>query len=159
MLGGKTNRVAKTERPRIINAEIGGAALGLVAQQNDRFTGAAHELREIGIGRRHPHLRVDHEEDAIGQLYRHLGLGAHAAGERFNIALFKACGVNDREIQIGNFRRAFATIARNAGLVIDQRKFFADEPVEKRRLAYIRTADDGDGERHGVQIRCRRTAA
>ena len=35
-------------------------------------------------------------------------------------------------------------VARDAGLVIDQRLIAADEPVEKARLADIGPADDGD---------------
>lgn len=35
-------------------------------------------------------------------------------------------------------------VARNAGLVVDDRNAFFDDAIEERRLAYIRPSDDGD---------------
>jgi hypothetical protein len=44
--------------------------------------------------------------------------------------------------------RTFAAVTRHTGLIVDQRKLLADQPVEQGRLADIRTADQCDGERH-----------
>ena len=43
---------------------------------------------------------------------------------------------------------ALAQVARDPGLVVDQRQPPADQAVEQRRLADVGPADDGEGERH-----------
>ena len=48
-----------------------------------------------------------------------------------------------------SLRLALAAVARDAGLVIDQRKLLPDQAVEQRRFADIGPADDGDREGHG----------
>ena len=47
----------------------------------------------------------------------------------------------------------FAAVARHARPVVDQREPLADQPVEQRRFADVRPADDGDGEAHGPRYR------
>ena len=68
--------------------------------------------------------------------------------ERFLGGLFKAGGVDDAEFEIAETRLAFATVAGDAGLVVDERQLLADQPVEQGRLADIRPPDDGDERRH-----------
>ena len=53
-----------------------------------------------------------------------------------------------REVEIAEPRLALAAVARDARPIVDQRQPPADQPVEQRRLADIRPADDGDGEAH-----------
>src|SRR5690606_2283975 len=52
--------------------------------------------------------------------------------------------VDHGEVQPQQVRIAEAAVARDAGLVVDQRELLADEPVEQRRLADVGTADDDD---------------
>jgi len=78
-----------------------------------------------------------------------LGLRRHAVRQAVGRGLFEACRVDRRKGQIAEPRLAFAPIARDAGLVIDQRLPPADQPVEQGALADIRPADDRDGEVHG----------
>ena len=47
---------------------------------------------------------------------------------------------------------ALAQVARHPGLVVDQRQPPADQPVEQRRLADVRPADDGEGEGHRPRL-------
>src|SRR3982074_882015 len=46
-------------------------------------------------------------------------------------------------------RLTSAAIARNTGLVVDQRELLPDQPVEQRRFSDIGPADDGNREGHG----------
>ena len=89
---------------------------------------------------------VDHEEDGVGLGDGGLGLDAHAPGEARRLALLEARRVDDREAEIAELGVALAAVARDAGLVVDQRQLLADEPVEQRRLADVWPADHGDGE-------------
>ena len=52
----------------------------------------------------------------------------------------------DGETQVAELRLALAAVAGDARRVVDQRQPPADQPVEQRRLADIRPADDGDTE-------------
>ena len=47
-----------------------------------------------------PGARVDDEEDRVAIGERGLGLGAHAAGERFGVAFFQPGRVDDGEGEI-----------------------------------------------------------
>ena len=84
----------------------------------------------------------------VGLRDRGFGLRPHAAGQAFRRRLFKAGGVDDGEIEIAEPGLAFAAVAGHARPVVDQRDAPADQPVEQRRLADIRPADNGDGETH-----------
>ena len=88
--------------------------------------------------------RVDDEQDRVAILESLLRLCAHAPGERFGIALLEASRVNDRECEIGKSRVAFAAVAGDARLVIDQRELASHQTVEQRRFADVRPADDRD---------------
>ena len=97
--------------------------------------------------------RVDHEQHGVAIVQRRLGLRAHAAGQRGRVALLQARGVDNGEVEVAEARLALAPVARDAGLVVDQRELAADEPVEQRRLADVGPADDGD---FGAQTCCGR---
>ena len=49
-----------------------------------------------------------------------------------------------REFEIAKPAHAFAAVAGDAGLVIDQRELLPDQPVEQRRFADIGPADNHD---------------
>ena len=65
------------------------------------------------------------------------------------VAFFEPGGVDDGEAQIGEFCVAFAPIARHARRVVDQRQLPTDQPIEQRRFADVRPADDRDFGGHG----------
>ena len=109
---------------------------------------AAHEIGEGAVDRRQAGARIDQEEDRIGRGDRGFGLRPHAAGQALGRRLLEAGGVDHREGEIAEPRLALAAVAGDARPVVDQREPLADQPVEQRRLADIRPADDGDGEAH-----------
>ena len=53
------------------------------------------------------------------------------------------------KVEIAEPRGRFAAVTGDAGRVVDQGEPPAGQPVEQRRFADIRPADDGDGEAHG----------
>ena len=146
-------RAGSARRGRVVGLVGAGAprrALGLVGEQEDRLVGAAQRLREMPVGAGHAGARVDHEQDRVAIGERRLGLRAHAAGQRGRIALLQPGGVDDGEGEIAELRLALAAVAGDAGLIVDQRELAADQPVEQRRLADVRAADDGDFGGHGL---------
>ena len=48
------------------------------------------------------------------------------------------------KLEVAEAGLALAAVAGHAGQIVDQRQLPADQPVEQRRLADIRPADDGD---------------
>ncbi len=149
MLGGDRDRLAEPERERLQHAGLAVAALALVGDDDGVASGAARQLGEGAVRRRQPGAGVDHEQQDIGFGDGGLGLGPHAALEALGLGLFKAGRVDDAEFEMAEPAVALAAVAGDAGAVVDQRQALADEAVEERRLADIRTADNGDGEGHG----------
>ena len=100
----------------------------------------------MAVDRRHALARIDHEQRDVGLVERALGLRPHAAGKRLGRRLFEPGGVDQPEVEIGDMPLALAAVAGHPGQIVDQRQLAADEPVEQRRLADIRPADDRDRE-------------
>ena len=153
VLGRDLDGVAKPERVGFHRTDFAVLALGLVGYQHHRFVGAAGELGKGAVVRREADAGVDHEHQRVGEFDRGFGLLLHPCGQRALGALVEPCGIDDGEFEIAEPGRALAAVAGDAGLVVDQRKLLPDQPVEQRRLADIRPADDGDGERHEKSVR------
>ena len=149
MLGRERDRIAEAEPEGLVGLQVAGPALGLVGQQDHGLARPAHEVGEVPVVRGHADARVDDEQDRVGISQRLLGLRAHASGQGRRFGLLESGRVDDREAEVAEARLAFAAVARHAGLVVDQRELLADEPVEQRRLADVRPADDGHREVHG----------
>ena len=150
MLGGEGDRLAKAEAKHLVDAGLPRGAFRLVGDDDDRLAGAAHRLRKMLVGGGEPGARVDHEQDRVAIDERCFRLRAHAPGERFRIALFEAGGVDDGEGKVRDPALALAAIAGDARLVVDERQPAPDQPIEQRRLADVRPADDRDLGAHVV---------
>ena len=94
--------------------------------------------------------RIDQEEHRVGLRDRRLGL-RRPCGRRGSPAPRSSRPAVSIAVKSRSPSRAvaLAAVARHARQVVDQREPLADQPVEQRRLADIRPADDGDGEAHG----------
>jgi hypothetical protein len=148
VLGGDRDRVAKPKRKRLCRTRLALSAFALVGDQHHRLAGLAHEVREGAILRRQARARIDDEHQRIGRLNRHRGLFAHARGERSLGAVIEPRGVNHGEAEIAQACVAFAPVARDARLVIDQRQLLANKAIEQRRLADVRASDQCNREGH-----------
>jgi hypothetical protein len=130
VLGRDRHRLAETERIGFQHARLGGTAFALVGHQDRGLAGAPHDIRERLVDRRRTRPGVNQKEHRIGGGERGLGLRLHAAGEAVGRGGLQAGGINHREVEIAEPRRAFAAVAGDAGQVIDQRQALADQPVE-----------------------------
>ena len=140
MLGGNRDRVAEAEVEGFVSAVAPGRPFRLVGDEDHRLAGTAHALGEVTIAFGHAGARVDEEQHGVAIGERRLGLGAHAPRQRLAVARLQAGGVDDGEDEIAEPRFAFAAVAGDAGLVVDQRQLAADQPIEQRRLADVRAA-------------------
>ncbi len=84
-----------------------------------------------------------------------MGLRLHAAGQALRRGLFQAGGIDQREVQIAKPAKAFAAVAGDARLVVDQREPAPDQTVEQRRFADIGSADNHDFWNHGAILQGR----
>ena len=149
MLGRDRDRLAEAKRIGIEHARFGGAALGLVGEQDHGPPGFAQEVGKGPIERGRAGAGIDEKERHVRGRDGGLGLRLHAAGKAVGGSLLEPCGIDHRESQIAELRPPLAAIAGDTGLVVDQSQAAPDEAIEQGRLADIRPAHDGDREAHG----------
>ena len=130
-----------------MRARCAGSALRLVGDQDDRLADRAQHLGEMPVERRHAGAGVDQEQADVGRAHGGLGLGRIRPARLSGRGVVEAGGVDGGELEVAEPRLALAPVAGDARAVVDQRQPPADQPVEQRRLADIRPADDGDAER------------
>ena len=97
---------------------------------------------------------VDHEQHDVGRRDRALGLRAHLSRQRRRIHGLEAGReptprVDHPELAAVPVRFELLAVARDAGLLLDDRTAPPDEPVHERRLADVGPADHGDDGRCG----------
>src|SRR5690349_21805161 len=155
MLGAERDRLAESERERLKQARVAGAAFRLVGNRHHRHFLRAQPAGDFFIERGEPGARVDHEQRRVGAFDADFGLLAHPARKRVLVLVFPARGVDDGEFEPRQHRVAHPPVARHPGLVVDQRQLLADQPVEQRRLADVGPADDDDLRFHGRARRWR----
>ena len=142
MLSTDRGRFAEAEREAFVDARVALFAFRLVGYEHYRNLLATQPAGDLFVQRGQADTRIEYEHRRVRAFQTDFGLLAHPAGQAVGILVFPAGGVDDLELQPRDFRIAEAAVARDAGLVVDQRQPLADEPVEQRRLADIRAADD-----------------
>ena len=147
VLGRDRQRLAETERIGLVDARLGRAALAFIGGEDHLLAGAAHQLGENLVGRHHAGPRIDQEQHEIGLGDGRFRLLAHARGKPL-IPGLEPRGIDEGDGARPKLGLGLAPVARQPGLVVDQRQLLADQPVEQGGLADIRPSDDGDGEGH-----------
>jgi hypothetical protein len=151
MFGRKRQRLAQAQLPGLDQAGLRRLPLGLVGGEDHGAAGAAQDVGEDPVIGGDTRARVDQEEARVGHLHRAFAEAAHAALQAVVGGILQPGGVDHGEAQGAQPRLALAQVAGHAGLVVDQREFPADEPVEQGRLAHVGASDDGEGEAHGCR--------
>ena len=155
VLGRDRDRLAETERigfepaaprPRVPSL--------LLATRIDRLAGLAHQIGEGAVGRRQVR-RARRSRRRSHRPARSRPRSAPACGRTEFPAPPPPSPAVSITVKSRSPRRrlALAAVAGDARRVVDQRQPPADQPVEQRRLADIRPADDGDGEAHEPRSR------
>ena len=148
MFGGDAQRLSQAQAPGLHRAGFACPAFGLVGGDDHVFRTLAKDIGEIFVRCRHADARVDHEQADIGLVHGTLGQAAHPALQAVVLGHFQAGAVDHDKAQVAQPGRAFAQVAGDAGLVIDQGQALADKAVEQGRFADIGPTDDGECECH-----------
>ncbi len=137
--------VAQAQAEGFIISGFARLALALVGDQDDGGLLAAHEVGEMAIHGGYPGARVHHQQCHVGIGHGDVGLDAHAGLHRGARGFFQTGGVDNGEFQAQKIGVARATVAGYPGLVVNDGKALAHQPVEQGGLADIGASDDGDG--------------
>ena len=92
-----------------------------------------------------PAARVDDEEHEVGLLDRRARLLGDRARDRRRVGDVDAAGVDEQEALAVPLADELLAVARDARRLVHDRGARAGEPVDERRLADVREADDRDG--------------
>ena len=141
----RTDRVRLPQSQRPQRRGVGLAALGvhLVGRQKHRLAGPAQHPRRRFVARRRAHHGVDHQDDRVGGSHRHRRLLGHQLLQTLGVGL-PAAGVLHEEPTTHPVRVVGDAVARHARDVLHHRLAAAENAVDQRRLADVRTSDNRD---------------
>ena len=137
-------------RPEAKGAGLGGSDLlaslgvGLGGDEDGGGLAAAHGVGHVVVAGGEAITRIDAEEDEGGLGDGGVDLGADQVGVVAFVLNLEAAGVEQKKGAVAPLDLGFETVARGAGLVLDDGEPFADDAVEERRLADVGAAHDGD---------------
>ena len=104
----------------------------------------AQDLRELLVAGRDAGAGVDDEEHEVGLGDRGARLLRDLAGDRMRVDDVDAAGVDQQEVEPVPLRDQLLAVARRALRLVHHRLARRGEPVDQRRLADVREADDRD---------------
>ena len=146
LAGDPTDRLAETEAHQLPDRRLVGAVVDLVGDHQHRTLEPSEQLGDPGVLLRHAHRRVEHEEDDVGRGDGLLRLAAHLLVQ-VGATGHPPPGVHDEEGAPAPVGFDHLPVARDAGPLLDDRLPAADDPVDERRLAHVRPADDRKAQR------------
>ena len=118
-----------------------------VGDQHHRLAGAPHDIGEGLVVRQQPvswASTMNRNEVCIAD--RDLGLRPHASPKLgCRECVLEARSIDHLEVEVVEARRVHATVAGDAGCVVDQRQLAADQAIEQGRLAGHRRGGEGMG--------------
>src|SRR5262249_42826950 len=130
------------------DAGKGGATLGLVGDEHNRFTAAPQPSGKMTVGFGDPLACVDDQEGYVRRGERPLGVYPHPALERGRRGLLEAGRVDDAKAKISDPPLTLPAVTGQPGGVIDEGQPAADEPVKECRFTDIRSSQYGDRKAH-----------
>ena len=139
--------VRRGDRQRFAQAQfekIGGYLgalhpLCLVDQQQDRLAGLAQLPSNDGVLRRAPGAAVDQEQHHVGLVHRLAALLGHFVQDAILGDRLQPAGIHHQIRPVAHSAAPVMAVARQPGLVSDQRVAAAREAVEQGGLTHVRT--------------------
>ena len=116
----------------------------LLAATSDGQLGAAQQVGDLLVARAHAGAGVDDEHRDLRVGERGLRLLADRAGDRVEVALVHAAGVDEREAPPVPLGGDLVAVARHARALVHDGRARARQAVDERGLADVGIADDGD---------------
>jgi hypothetical protein len=146
----------EAESVELCGLRLAAVVIDLVDHQDDRLAGAPQPIGQLMVERRDARRHVDQEQDQVRLLDRNPRLDLHPLLDVAARLELEATGIDHGEVPAAPVGLAVGAVAGRARHVLDDHHALADEAVEERGLADVRTADDGDhGEGgHGWSVRC-----
>ena len=148
MFSRQCDRIAKAERERVIEPNITGLAFRLVGTKDHRGAVAAQQVCKMFIERHQACACINKEQACIRFPDCFFCLSAHTPFEARCLCFFQAGSINDPESQIAQARITGPTVTGHTWGIIDKREALAHKAIEERRLANIRSANNGDCRSH-----------
>lgn len=148
VLSGHGDRLTEAQTKGFVEAMISAPPLSLVGDQNDRPIMPSENVGENLVELGHADPGVDHEERDIAFPDRSLGLGAHPGLQTLVRDVLESRRIDELEIDVAQPTEAKPPVSGHARAVINDRQPPARQAVEKRGLADIGAADDGDAKGH-----------
>ena len=128
------------ERVRLL-----GGVVDLVRQDEHGLVREAEDLRDLLVARRRADARVDDEEHEVGLLDRLARLVCDRAGDLGVVGDVDPARVDHEEAAAVPLDLELLAVARDARRLVHDRRARLGQPVDERRLADVREADDRDG--------------
>ncbi len=147
MRRGNQVQVFEAERKEFGLRLLGAETVGLVDHDPASLARSAHQFGDLPIALGQAVLRIDHQQHFVGLVDRDSRLPRHQFVERFALA-GEPAGIDHDESLVAAFADAVLAIARQPGLVGDDRVAAAGENVEERGFADVGAADQRDDGDH-----------
>ena len=143
--GGDLDGLAEAERRELVRELRPCRIVELVRDEQHGLARSAQDVRQLGVARRQPGAGVDEEEHEVRLLDRRPRLGDRPARDRRVVRDVDAARVDEQEALARPLAEELLTVARHARRLVDYGGAGRGQPVDERRLADVRIADDGDG--------------
>ena len=138
-------RVAEPELVELDGVEIAARVVDLVRQHEHRLLRVAERVGELLVPGSDPVAGVDDEEDEVGFLDRGARLPRDRRAEGVGREVVDAARVDQQEVLAVPVGDQLLPVAGHTGRLVDDRLPRLGQPVDQRRLAHVRVADDRDG--------------
>ena len=150
---GRTHGVRLTEAqgPQCCNLGLGASVVHLVGNEDDRSLRAAKHSSDRFVRRRSADNGVDDQENGVSRSHGQLGLTGNGLLKALCVG-FPSAGVLDEEASSGPVRLIRDAVTSDAGDVLDYRFTTADDAVDERRLADVRSTDNSQGRDGNVRF-------
>ena len=142
--GGERERVAESELVELDRLEVLARVVDLVREHDHRLLRGPQGDRELLVARRDPVPGVDDEEDEVGLRDRRARLLRDLGAERVGREVVDAARVDQEEVLAVPVREQLLAVAGDARRLVHDRLPRLGQPVDQRRLADVREADDRD---------------
>src|ERR1039458_4039347 len=117
--------------------------VGFVDREKERTSGLAQQANQFEIGAREFGAAVNHHDDRGGLIERYSRLAEDFRRDEVFFFWEDAASIDNADAPAAPLRIAVKPVAGDAGLVANDGAARANDAVEQRGLAYVRSAHDG----------------
>ena len=142
---GDLDGLAEAQRRELVAELRARRIVELVRDEQHGLTRSPQDVGQLGVARRQAGAGVDEKYHEVGLLDRRPGLGDCAASNHGLVRDVDAARVHEQEALARPLAEELLAVARHARRLVDDGGAGRGQPVDERRLADVRIADDGHG--------------